>query len=341
MLMVATLADTQAWRLRVLSLRGDTVGVAFLVSPSYALTCAHVLADSDEVVLQPSSPVAATSYARASLVGDGASERYGRDIAVLECSGLSISTAPLGPLIPLKPNKILYAFGFPYSSDHLGVWSEVKTRGMDSSGECYQIDHTRQGMAIEKGFSGGPVMDLETNRVVGMTTAVAAGTAWLIPLTTIRDFWPSLRLFTISELDADPDFTLAMNLLNKCMYDAALVHLKRTAERNPVNSDVRYYQALALLGGSGFHMQPPERIVVIEHALNIAISINPDSSHAWVLIALLAEHRNGVASGSLNEGSLSNALRCGAKHRDEILRHIPIHNSATLRMLIDHWRRWP
>jgi hypothetical protein len=203
------LAEFRASFVRVSTEDGIPVGAGFLVSEWNVLTCAHVIAealrisgDTDE---KPSGTVhldfpffgaaARIAHVEYWLPLRGPSKNPSGDIAVLE-----LLTAPPDGAYPVHLSTVedpfgrdFRAHGYPQGYDS-GVWVYGKLRDHLSNGWLQAEDIKVPGKRIEQGFSGSPVEDQETGRIVGM---VAASTrdrvekvGFIIPTEILVDVYP-------------------------------------------------------------------------------------------------------------------------------------------------------
>lgn len=331
--------SAQAWRLRV---RGSSRGAGILVSPTRALTCAHVVsgrAEADVTFAWSGCPAvkAVPLHLR-----DWESRGRDADIAVLKLPALpdALPAAPLGPLRPLEPLTVLRAFGFPRGHETTGMWATVRCVGPDADGRCLQVDQgSPGGSQITPGFSGGPVVD-DMGRVVGMSTLYdpqRTGTAWIIPLLAVARFWPKLRSLAPGDLETEPGFRAGMDALQDRAYDAAARHFRQLTDRFPASADACYYLALALLRGTAPCASTPERVESVLSTLRSALRRDRECAHARLLILLVEEdfyrgRRYGLQA--LDPAVLQDLIRrCSATHRQEIVTHFPDSGSETWRAL--------
>ena len=176
---------------RILDSSGRTAGVGALVGPREILTCAHVVnvalgrdraaqdQPADEVTVQPA-------------VGDGPLLRarvqcwwppprtgaIGDDIAGLVLSSADLPSPARLAVNPPARGRVVDVFGYPGNPPRPhGAWVEATVRGQIESRHL-QLDSTLDSaLRIQPGFSGGPVYDRGTGRVVGLLTA-APPAAW-------------------------------------------------------------------------------------------------------------------------------------------------------------------
>jgi hypothetical protein len=195
--------------LRVWGLDDQPVGVGFLVGARYALTAAHVAARAvglgDDSTTPPGVPLSVDFP----LVEPGLRHRarvvVWRPVApdgVGDIAGLELldplpkgsSAAPLSTRGSVV-NRQVAVFGVPRVADG-GVWSIGRLRGPQSHG-WLQIDTQPDSQfAIQEGFSGAPVWDIEREAVQGMVVTAHLGgriqTGYMLPSAALIDGWPDL-----------------------------------------------------------------------------------------------------------------------------------------------------
>ncbi|MFF5258175.1 trypsin-like peptidase domain-containing protein [Actinomadura viridis] len=192
------------WRARVRGGSGGRLGAGFLIAPDLVMTCAHVVRDLDEAVvdlpgLEHDLPAKVERCSQWRRQGDGG------DVALLRLS------APAGPRParfahprdlgpgPREPGNPLglrtyTTYGFPRPAEsherHATVCSGPH---MVQRQEWWQLDPVA-GERVQKGYSGAAVYDPRTGEVAGMVTEADAstGTAKMLPITTIRLYWDEL-----------------------------------------------------------------------------------------------------------------------------------------------------
>ncbi|WP_190620739.1 serine protease [Streptomyces venezuelae] len=197
--------------LRIRDVRGEPVGLGFLISPELALTCAHVVSAAlgtpqDE---EPASgsrihvdlPLMSAFAPEAAGV-TASVERWqpprepgGGDMAVLRLD------APLPGAHPVRLIEAegvwghpVRAFGFPAGRPG-GVWHSGVLRESQAYG-WIQADLADGGYPVSRGFSGTPVWDENHVGVVGMIAVAESGrpaVSYLIPTAGILRTWPDLR----------------------------------------------------------------------------------------------------------------------------------------------------
>ncbi|NEO98768.1 MAG: trypsin-like peptidase domain-containing protein, partial [Symploca sp. SIO2E9] len=191
------------------------VGIAFLVSEQYALTCAHVVAEA--LLISPTTQscpdgeikvdfplLNSTNKFSARVVcwhpqSDLDSEEAREDIAVLKLEQLPDSAQStrllLSESISNNPFKV---FGCPKGVS-FGVWA-TGVLSEQNAKQWIQLQDTRvTGYAIEPGFSGSPVWNEELQGVVGMVVAAeytrkTAKVAFMIPVQILVKAWGNLEM---------------------------------------------------------------------------------------------------------------------------------------------------
>ncbi|MDQ3886332.1 MAG: trypsin-like peptidase domain-containing protein, partial [Actinomycetota bacterium] len=197
---------------RVLDPSGRTVGVGVLVGPREVVTCAHVVnAALGRDHGAQDQPVAEVTVAFAA--GDGPrlpagvrrwlppprTGAVGDDIAGLVLADLPTGATParLATNLPAR-GRVVDVFGFPGSPPRPhGAWVEAAVRGR-IGGAHLQLDSTTDtALRIQPGFSGSPVFDRSTGRVVGLLAATPpAGSgerdSYAITADQLRLAWPEI-----------------------------------------------------------------------------------------------------------------------------------------------------
>ncbi|MGH4007770.1 MAG: trypsin-like peptidase domain-containing protein, partial [Pseudonocardiaceae bacterium] len=199
---------------RVLDANGTTVGVGVLVGPKEILTCAHVVKsalDRDRRAQDHPAGEVIVEFA----VSDGTPLRArvqrwlppprpgaaGDDIAglVLTSTELPPGTAParLAANLPARGRPV-DVFGYPGNPPRPhGAWVAATVRGQ-VGGHHLQLDSTPDSaLRIQPGFSGSPVYDRSTGRVVGLLAAAplaASGErdSYAITADRLRLAWPEV-----------------------------------------------------------------------------------------------------------------------------------------------------
>lgn len=183
--------------------RGDEpVGVGFLVDDDRLITCAHVAAyalETDRAALgaqiEIDFPLLANGGripATVAFVADDA-DVAGLRIATDDLPGAARAVQIVAAEEPTGHPVRLY--GCPAGRPR-GVWAEGLIRGTGAGGR-FQIDDDRStGIAVSRGFSGGPVLDVELGAVVGMLVETESRserrTGYALSGTALYQAWPEL-----------------------------------------------------------------------------------------------------------------------------------------------------
>ncbi len=196
----------------------QVVGIGFLVSEQYALTCSHVVAEAllissttqsrpegeikvDFPLLNSTDKFSATVVCwHPESVLD--SEEAREDIAVLKLENFPPSAQPTRLILSENlSNNPFKVFGCP-AGVPFGVWA-TGILSEPNAKQWVQIEDTKvTGYAIEAGFSGSPVWDEQLQGVVGMVVAAdrkreTAKVAFMIPTQTLVKVWQNLDSIVI------------------------------------------------------------------------------------------------------------------------------------------------
>ncbi|MEU8434884.1 trypsin-like peptidase domain-containing protein [Streptomyces sp. NPDC029216] len=186
--------------LRIAGPDGTVGGVGFLVAPDLALTCAHVVADAlglprGQVPAPPGTltldrPLSGAPGRAAAQVAHWVPLREDGtgDIAVLRLEApVPDATPPAMASPPSVWQHPVRVAGFPAGSPG-GVWHAGRLRGATAEGWVQLSGADRQGVPVDKGFSGSPVWDEQAGAVVGMVVAAqlsGARQSFAIPTRTL------------------------------------------------------------------------------------------------------------------------------------------------------------
>jgi S1-C subfamily serine protease len=328
------------WRLLVLADPRTVLGTGFLISPELALTCAHVIQASqpESLWVQFGGPGARSTRAR---LRDLPATRQA-DVAVLQLDepAKGIPPAPLGPVEPPPVGALLEAFGFPRAGDGApdgtGIWAPVLVDGYDMAAERIQLTSSSpNGLPIQAGFSGGPVIDPQSDLVVGMISNAWAAQriALMIPIRTIAACSPELGAVLLPRVLADSEFNQGISALGARNYTAALADFRVVCTRRPGNPDTWYYVALSALRGQRPRAHPTAYIEEIARLLEQAAALSPREPHVLALWALVKEDHyraRGISGGTPTVEALRSASSSVSyEHAAEICRHVPAPEMVT------------
>jgi vWA-MoxR associated protein middle region (VMAP-M) 8/Trypsin-like peptidase domain len=185
-----------AWRARVDSPDGMTLGAGFLISATEVLMCAHtVYGRADVLVMFPSSSDSLTAKIERVTAWERANDRG--DIALLRLQALvEIAPARLadGLTGPLK----LRSYGFRRGHELAGTYIDLRgDADITLQEEWWQLGvDPGTSECLEAGFSGAGVYLRDTGEVIGMLTDadVQAGglLGRILPVSTIRRYWEDI-----------------------------------------------------------------------------------------------------------------------------------------------------
>lgn len=201
------------WRVRVRGRAGDgVVGAGVLLPGGLVLTCAHVVATAlgepadgpppRAPVVVDFSPCGAPEPRRATVIDGGwfPALDVGGDVAVLRME--SADLPPDATPAPLDPgtrsdHQPVSAYGYPTAGLSDGLWVHTTVAGPGGPDPQWrQLDGTREGLAVQAGFSGAGVWDPARQRVLGLVVAAYtrndARVSWMIPCAAIARDWTPL-----------------------------------------------------------------------------------------------------------------------------------------------------
>ncbi|NET68033.1 MAG: trypsin-like peptidase domain-containing protein [Moorea sp. SIO1G6] len=197
----------------------QVVGIGFLVSEHYALTCAHVVAEAlsidstiqscpegeinvDFPLLNGTDKFSARVVCWHPVSDLEDSEEAIEDIAVLKLDNLPASAHQTRLLLSENlANNRFKVFGCPRKVP-FGVWATGVLSDQNAK-QWFQLEDPKvTGYGIEAGFSGSPVWDEELQGVVGMVVAAdtkrqTAKVAFMIPTQILFKAWSQLESIVI------------------------------------------------------------------------------------------------------------------------------------------------
>jgi S1-C subfamily serine protease len=212
------------------------VGIGFLVSEQYALTCAHVVAQALQIPsTTPTIPegeikvdfplINSTEKIKATVVYWSPESALNLDEAIEDIAVLRLEHLP--PLA--QPTRLMISenlstnpfkvFGCP-AGVPFGVWA-TGVLSEQNSKQWVQLEDTKvTGYAIEAGFSGSPVWDEQLQGVVGMVVAAdrkreTAKVAFMIPTQTLVKAWKNLESIVIRTKEREKEVKPALSPVKK------------------------------------------------------------------------------------------------------------------------------
>lgn len=196
--------DIRTWTASVVR-DGLPVGTAFLIDARSGLcvTCAHVLRrvgaeGGDDVRLYWHG--SAGSSTRAVVDGHLLARGEDYDVAFLrvDAAPVGVTAPPLGMSATAVGHRFM-TFGFTLGLPVVGLFAEGRVAGLVEGGEGRSLLQLAGATEIVPGFSGGPIYDRDSRRVIGMVAAIAherhgrlRETAFGIPTETPREINPAL-----------------------------------------------------------------------------------------------------------------------------------------------------
>jgi hypothetical protein len=148
---------------------GKHKGAGVLVAEGYVLTCAHVLAKTNQQPDTVDLDFPLLLHPSGKLSGNVVYWDWDKDIAGVQL----LSPAP-GEAQPLPfpasnyyTNDAFRVYGFP-EKNAIGAWAEGRVIGGAGDGLVQIQGESAEGYAIEPGFSGAPVWDTTLGRVIGL-----------------------------------------------------------------------------------------------------------------------------------------------------------------------------
>ncbi|MDZ8137099.1 MAG: AAA-like domain-containing protein [Nostoc sp. DedQUE04] len=206
---------------------GNIQGTGFFVSPTgYLLTCAHVVESVggwEKVRI---------NRQRVELIYLG--DRISDDFAILQLPGYQGASAPLS--LKFKPMDRFLSIGygrldFPLGASIDGTITDINPQSEFGNLPMLRLRVKANSQQVQGGYSGSPVFDAETQRVIGLIAAYDnTEGALALPLSTVLEKWSNLSKFIdihpnvpplplasktarvfISYRSQDPDLSLAQN----------------------------------------------------------------------------------------------------------------------------------
>ncbi len=291
-------------------------------------------------------------------------EDRSRDLAILRLQGDlpgSLVPAVLDAGPAPAPGTLLAAFGFPRVGEsnprrstvdlpNPGVWTFVTVDGTDMYGKLLQCTSRQpDGVRVQQGFSGGPMVEENTGLVVAMTAYAQERQALSYGLLarTIRAHLPPDMAEAIQAARRTPPaLEHVVAALNRRGFDGTWYPDFPTARNGLaplLGSDVdypdlAYYVALTALGGQ----RPRDPAVFdvllrIDRRLGAAYASGTRTPHLLALWALVKE--DGFIGRGMGDSRPSAdelrpaAMRTDAAHAEEICALVPAPESPTWQLL--------
>ena len=232
--------------LQILNPNNIPVGAAFLIADDLLLTCAHVVRAAGSAAGQAVS-LRTPSGTELSATVEAWRDENAEDLASLRLA------APLDEMQPLQlgassgsQGHTFSTYGFPQPAQALSGSGTITGYATLKGIQYLQLESSQ----VTPGFSGAPVFDEVTKRVVGMVVAIAppdeyqrqGTTAFAVPAETLREVAPELQLSELCPYRSLDAFTEA---------DADLFFGRERVVAKLLESLKRNPRFLAVLGPSG------------------------------------------------------------------------------------------
>jgi WD40 repeat protein len=242
---------------RVLNANGQTTGTGFVLADHGLIaTCAHVV---ERAGAGPGDTVRLVFHhtgdeASAAIEPKGWCAPEAEDIAVLcldEPLPVGVKPLPLGLAVGTA-NHPFETFGFPEANPDEGLWGKGEILHETTLGGVRVLQ--LQSQEVTPGFSGAPIWNTATQRVVGMVTAITnpddygrlRDTAFATLSEVLLDVWPDLPLTQPSLLNTAPPLPDHF-VARPAEFDQLLIQLL-----DDVTSDNKVAIPTVLQGGGGF-----------------------------------------------------------------------------------------
>ena len=170
--------------------RGQGLGSGFIISADgYILTNAHVVAESDEVMVR----LADAREFKGKIVGVD----MRTDVALLKVNATGLPTVTLGNSENLKVGEWVAAIGSPFGFVNTITAGIVSAKGRSLPDESF-VPFIQTDVAVNPGNSGGPLLNLK-GEVVGINSAIYSrtggymGVSFAIPIEVALDVGKQLQ----------------------------------------------------------------------------------------------------------------------------------------------------
>ncbi|MFB7510739.1 nSTAND1 domain-containing NTPase, partial [Streptomyces broussonetiae] len=186
-------------------------GAGFLVADAVVVTCAHVVAAAGSGpggtvhVAFPQAPDVPRAHGQ--VLAEPWRAPAAEDVAVIRLAQepAGVAPLPLGSAEGCGGHRVR-SFGFPSQAPPgghhgYGTAGHLLAPGAAGDGDGLLLQLTNAN-DLTTGFSGAPVLDEQTGRVIGMVTAITApdvhlkglGIAYATPTEVLREAWPQLAV---------------------------------------------------------------------------------------------------------------------------------------------------
>lgn len=203
---------------QIINEEGGVSGAGILLNEAYILTCAHVIApgfkevsptDAYEIKIRINIPSVQLDCKASIVYWDEEKDIAGLELpeSLSESKKEELFSQPLLTKLSTLRGRQVNVFGFPRRKDNPnGIWSAGVVRGQQT-GSLMQLDPTGDtANLVEGGFSGGPVVDVSLEKIVGMLTSYDSKSraAYFLPMAVVESAWTEL-----SGLVAEPQSVIS------------------------------------------------------------------------------------------------------------------------------------
>ncbi|MFG1806258.1 trypsin-like peptidase domain-containing protein [Streptomyces sp. NPDC049040] len=207
---------TPPWAVRIRRANGTIAGSGILLSPDRVLTCAHVVGRDEEVtaefvgaagfrVPEVAARVAGDAYRPEERDSNG--DPVG-DVALLELAEPRPAAEATSLHRVSAPGRQVRMYGFPAAYNG-GLWLPAVILGGCGRDGQVQLRPPSPAEVARPGFSGGGVVDLATDKVIGMVVASApekgGGYSFMSPAETVLLHLPQVREWTVGPAAVDEE----------------------------------------------------------------------------------------------------------------------------------------
>ncbi|WUH93675.1 serine protease [Streptomyces sp. NBC_00433] len=211
---------TPLWAVRIRRANGTIAGSGILLSPDRVLTCAHVVGRDEEVTAEfvgahgPRVPEVAARVAGDAYrpeVRDSNGDPVG-DVALLALDRPRPAAEPTSLHRVSAPGRAVRMYGFPAAYNG-GLWLPATILGGCGRDGQVQLEPTSPAGVARRGFSGGGVVDLATDKVIGMVLASSpeegGGFSFMSPAETIVQHLREVRTWVEGRTAVDEELRSA------------------------------------------------------------------------------------------------------------------------------------
>ncbi|MEH2440411.1 AAA-like domain-containing protein [Nostoc sp.] len=219
---------------------GYIQGTGFFISPKgHLLTCAHVVES-------------AGGWEEVRVNGQGVElvylgDRTRDDFAILQLSGYQGASVPLAFNFQPMDRFLSIGYGrtdFPQGASIDGTITDINPQSEFSNLPMLRLRVKANSQQVQGGYSGSPVFDAETQRVIGIIAAYDnTEGALALPLVTVRQKWSNLSTFL--------DINQNVSLLSPNS-DSARVFISYRSQDPDLSLAQYFYEAIKAAGHEVF-----------------------------------------------------------------------------------------